>query len=61
MEKDEATLKSQGIPKFLKKYSSFGLIILDEWLLDDLSKEEQHFLFELMERRHDDISTISCT
>lgn len=31
------------------------------WLLDDLSEEEQHFLFELMERRHDGTSTIFCT
>lgn len=61
MERDEATLKSQGIPKLLKKYSSYGLLILDEWLLDGLSEEEQYFLFELMERRHDDTSTIFCT
>jgi len=61
MERDEATLQSQGIPKLLKKYSGYGLLILDEWLLNDLSKEEQHFLFELMERRHDYTSTIFCT
>jgi DNA replication protein DnaC len=61
MERDEATLKTQGITKLLKKYSSYALLILDEWLLDDLSEEEQHFLFELMERRHDDTSTIFCT
>ena len=61
MERDEATLKSQGIPKLLKKYTSYNLLILDEWLLDGLSEEEQHFLFELMERRHDGTSTIFCT
>ncbi len=61
MERDEATLKSQGIVKLLKKYGSYGLLILDEWLLNDLSEEEQHFLFELMERRHDGTSTIFCT
>src|SRR5665647_2921539 len=61
MERDEATLKSQGIPKLLKKYSCYSLLILDEWLLDDLSEEEQHFLFELMERRYDGTSTIFCT
>ena|SRR5690554_1285115 len=37
------------------------LLILDEWLLDDLSEEEQYFLFELIERRHDTSSTIYCT
>ena len=61
MERDEATLKSQGILKLLKKYTSYNLLILDEWLLDGLSEEEQHFLFELMERRHDGTSTIFCT
>jgi DNA replication protein DnaC len=61
MERDEATLKSQGVPKLLKKYTSYNLLILDEWLLDGLSEEEQHFLFELMERRHDGTSTIFCT
>ena len=61
MERDEATLQSQGIPKLLKKYSGYGLLILDEWLLNDLSNEEQHFLFELMERRHGNTSTIFCT
>jgi DNA replication protein DnaC len=61
MEYDEATLKSQGITKLLKKYSSYGLLILDEWLLEDISDKELHFLFELMERRHDDASTIFCT
>jgi len=61
IERDEATLKSQGIVKLLKKYGTYGLLILDEWLLNDLSEEEQHFLFELMERRHDGTSTIFCT
>lgn len=61
MERDEATLKSQGVVKLLKKYGTYGLLILDEWLLNDLSEEEQHFLFELMERRHDGTSTIFCT
>lgn len=39
MLRDEATLKSQGIPKLLKKFSNYKLLILDEWLLDDLSDE----------------------
>ncbi|MBS7528850.1 ATP-binding protein [Fusibacter paucivorans] len=59
--RDEATLSPQGISKLLKKFSAYKLLILDEWLLDDLSDEEQHFLFELIERRHDSSSTIFCT
>lgn len=61
MENDEAALVSHGTQKLLKKYSSYGLLILDEWLLDDISDEEKHFLFELIERRHDGSSTIFCT
>jgi len=61
MLRDEASLTQQGIPKLLKKFSSYKLLILDEWLLDDLSDIEQHFLLELIERRHDSSSTIFCT
>jgi DNA replication protein DnaC len=61
MLRDEASLTQQGIPKLLKKFSSYKLLLLDEWLLDDLSDEEQHFLLELIERRHDCSSTIFCT
>ena len=61
MLRDEAGMKSQGISKLLKKFSNYKLLILDEWLLDDLSDEDQHFLFELIERRHDSTSTIFCT
>jgi DNA replication protein DnaC len=58
---DEASLTKQGIPKLLKKFSSYKLLILDEWLLNDLSDEEQYFLLELIERRHNCSSTIFCT
>lgn len=61
MLRDEATLAPQGISKLLKKFESYKLLILDEWLLDELSEEEQYFLFELIERRHDTSSTIFCT
>jgi DNA replication protein DnaC len=61
VEHDEATLISKANAKLLKKYSSYGLLILDEWLLENISEEEQHFLFELIERRHDQVSTIFCT
>lgn len=35
--------------------------VLDEWLLNDLSDEELHFLFELVERRYEESATIFCT
>lgn len=59
--RDEASLAKQGISKLLNKFCSYKLLILDEWLLDNLTEEEQHFLFELIERRHDCSSTIFCT
>lgn len=58
---DEALLTKQGISKLLKKFSNYKLLIMDEWLLNDLSDEEQYFLLELIERRHDSSSTIFCT
>lgn len=50
-----------GKEKVLRKYSGFKVLVLDEWLLSDLSKDEIEFLFELFERRFDISSTIFCT
>ena len=61
MEHDEAKLTPQGKSKLLRKYCGYGLLVIDEWLLEDISDDEQHFLFELIERRHDAASTIFCT
>lgn len=58
---DEGALVPKGRSKLLKKYCNYGLLIIDEWLLEDISDDEQHFLFELIERRHDCTSTIFCT
>ncbi len=57
----EATLTKTGRSKLLKKFSGYKLLILDEWLLNDLTELEQHFFFELIERRYDCTSTIFCT
>lgn len=45
----------------LKKYEGYSLLILDEWLLNDLTQQQEHFLFELIERRYTDYSTVFCT
>lgn len=47
--------------KLIAKYSKIPLLILDEWLMADISTDELHFLFELTERRSDATSTIFCT
>jgi len=59
--RDEAANGRQGVTKILDRFSKYCLLVLDEWLFEDLSEEELHFIFELMERRHDTMSTIFCT
>jgi len=58
---DEAATTVTGVSKLLKKFESYTLLILDEWLIDDLSRQQEHFLFELIERRYTDRSTVFCT
>lgn len=57
----ENSLLKGGKEKILRKYSSFKVLIIDEWLINDLSKDEISFIFELSERRFDATSTIFCT
>lgn len=61
MEREDALSEKQGVLKLLKKYSNYKLLILDEWLIQIPTEEEQRFLFELIERRYDEGSTIFCT
>ena len=58
---EEAKLEAHGVPKLLKRYSNYRLLILDEWLIQIPTEEQLHFLFELIERRYDEGSTIFCT
>ena len=58
---DEASTTVTGVSKLIKKFEGYALLIIDEWLIDELSRQQEHFLFELMERRHTDKSTILCT
>lgn len=50
-----------GKTKVLNKYAAFKVLILDEWLIQDLSKKDVEFIFELSERRFDSTSTVFCT
>lgn len=61
MEWEEAQTQPHGVPKLLKKYSNYTLLILDEWLIQIPTEPQLHFLFELIERRYDESSTIFCT
>lgn len=42
----------------LKTYSSYELLIIDDWLITHLNEEQQSDLFELLELRNDNHSTI---
>ncbi len=53
--------KPQGQTKFLTKYASFTLLVIDEWLLDHPDENMRSMLLELLERRYDTTSTVFCT
>ncbi|MGP9615320.1 MULTISPECIES: ATP-binding protein [unclassified Brachybacterium] len=53
--------KSQGQAKFLRKYSTFSLLVIDEWLLDHPDEGMRSMLLELLELRYDTGSTVFCT
>ncbi|RFA11695.1 ATP-binding protein [Subtercola boreus] len=50
-----------GSGKFLRKYASFTLLVIDEWLLDRPTESMRGMLLELMERRYGETSTVFCT
>ena len=57
---EEAELK-KGRNKLINKYDKCPLIILNEWLIDAMNEQEIEFIFELVERRYQNKSTIFCT
>ncbi len=61
MEYGDAALVPGQQKKVIAKYAKIPLLIIDEWLVSDISDSELYFLFELMERRSDSSSTIFCT
>ncbi|WP_182357226.1 ATP-binding protein [Tomitella gaofuii] len=53
--------KPQGQTKFLRKYSAFALLVIDEWLLDHPDEAMRSMLLELLERRYDPGGAVFCT
>nr|WP_290643730.1 IS21-like element helper ATPase IstB [Labilibaculum sp.] len=47
--------------KFIKKYATVNLLIIDEWLLTNISEDESKYLFEVVEKRYMKGSTILCS
>ena len=50
-----------GERKLVRKYGAFGLLVIDEWLLDRPDTEFRSMLLELMELRYSTASTVFCT
>lgn len=61
MEYGDAVTMARQQKRLLTKYGNIPLLIIDEWLVTDISESELYFLFELMERRSDATSIIFCT
>ena len=47
--------------RIIKKYTKVDLLILDEWLLTELTSDEAAILLEISESRHKTASTIYCS
>ena len=56
-----ATQTGSGISKLIKRYSSYHLLIIDEWLVEIPSEMEVKYLLEVFEIRYDLYPTIFCT
>ena len=56
-----ATQTGSGISKLVKRYSTYHLLIVDEWLVEIPSDMEVKYLLEIFEIRYDLYPTIFCT
>lgn len=61
MEYGDASVTQGKQKRLISSYSKIPLLVIDEWLVSDMSDSELYFLFELFERRSDATSTIFCT
>ena len=56
-----ASNKPGGVPKLVRKYATYNLLAIDEWLVDKPDELFKRFLLELMELRYDTVSTAFAT
>lgn len=61
MERDELAATERSDAKILRKYARYELLVIDEWLTEDVDDVAIRFLFELIERRYMSHSTVLCT
>ena len=52
-----------GVPesKIPKKYARYRDLVVDEWLMDPLNRDQMPFFLELVDRRHDRPTTKWCS
>lgn len=58
---DLAMATTHSIASVVTKLSNYHLLIIDEWLLDIPTEQEDKYLLEIFERRYDQWPTIFCT
>ena len=61
MERDEPAATERSNAKILKKCARYEILVLDEWLTEDVNDVDISFLLELIERRYAAKSTVLCT
>ena len=61
IEYDEEKTIHGNAKRLIKRYGGYGLLIIDEWLMNEASDEELHLIMEIIEKRYDCHSTIFCT
>lgn len=61
MERDELAATERTDGKILRKYARYDLLCIDEWLTEEVDDVDISFMFELVERRYTDKSTVICT
>lgn len=60
MKRGELAAAEGSNAKILKKFARYEILVLDEWLTEDVNDVDISFLFELIERRYATKSTALC-
>jgi DNA replication protein DnaC len=61
IERDVLGATERSDTKILRKYARHELLLIDEWLTEDVDDVAIQFLLELVERRYMDRSAVLCT
>lgn len=57
---DNMRNSEKNLSQAVQRYAKYKLLILDEWLMYEMSNQDKQFISKLMEVRHDTCSTIFC-